>query len=788
MSVRLLRACGAVFLAVTMSAATATPGYAADPTPSPTPAATISGQFTEGADPVPGVAVLLQLSVYPALVARTVTDSAGAFRLDGVRPGQYKLRFELPGGLVQFYPQKTDFAAATVITVTDGQDVAISESVVPHGSLGGHITTSTRAEAPNARVELTKSDGLPFSATVADDHGAYAFAYVPAGSFKVTVALAQYGAPRQWAHQHRRFADADPVAVAVGPRTVMDEALLPLGTIVGRYTNAAGPIAGSVVNAEPTTDDGSPISANTGPDGTFRMYVYPGSYKVKFSALTAKDLDQWSTGKESERLADVHTVRANEQLELDEHALPTGIVSGRLTDAAGQPVAAAAAVVANKGLDRSFMATTDADGRWSLKALPGTYLVNFETSTQVEWATGAATPAEADPVTVTADQTTVVDDSLAEPGSLAVTATDAATGAPLTTFCADADTGFLFVSACTDDGTAEFPAVSPGDYQIAVTDGEHLKATTSGVRVDSGRASAATVRMIRGATITVTVTDADTGAPVSGVCVSGTPATRAFTPGEGIGACGGDTNQMTIDQVQPDRYLLFASIFDGVHGAQWVGPTGGVGDRAAARVITTTPGAHIDVAIRLDPAGSIAGTVTDRATGRPIDGATISTGDSQAGTDASGRYRLDGLGPYRWPVFAGHPVYAGLWSGGARTRPTATPVRVRAGQVAGFDAALGRGTMIAGTITGASGRLPDQVDVTVVNALTYDPIAVVQAGPDGRYTARVAGPQPVKLLLGADFRGVYYTTWYRDAAQFRDGRTFVVPPSGTLPLDLTVAD
>ena len=85
--------------------------------------------------------------------------------------------------------------------------------------------------------------------------------------------------------------------------------------------------------------------------------------------------------------------------------------------------------------------------------------------------------------------------------------------------------------------------------------------------------------MIRGETITVTVTDARTGAPVPGVCVTGRPADRAFTPGEGIGGCGGDRNQMTIDRVQPDRYVLFASAFDGVHGAQWVGPTGGVGDR-----------------------------------------------------------------------------------------------------------------------------------------------------------------------------------------------------------------
>jgi len=788
MSVRLLRVLGAAILTMTMMAAPATPGYAADPSPSAVPAATISGQFTEGADPIPGVAVLLQQAAYPLTVARTTTDAAGAFRLDGVQPGSYKLRFELPGGLVQFYPRKATFATAEVLTLTDGQTLVIAESVVPHGGLGGHITLSTGAEAPGARINLIRTDASPVSSTVADEHGAYAFPYLPAGPFKMSVALTQYGSPRQWVHQRRTYAEADPIAVPVGPRTVLDEALLPLGIISGRYTNAAGPIAGSYIQVDSTTDAASGVTTSTGTDGTFKVYAYPGTYKVKFNSLTARDIDQWSTGKESERLADVLTVRANETLVLDEHALPVGTVSGRLTDADGQPVAGAAAVLANKGLDRSYLATTDADGRWSFKALPGTYLARLETSTQVEWANGAATEAQADPVTVTADHTTVVDDALGKTGALTVTATDAATGAALTDFCADADTGFLYVSACTDDGTAEFPAVSAGVYQIKVTDSEHLRATVQGVRVVTGRTSTASVQMIHAATISVTVTDARTGAPVSGVCIHGEPANRAFTPGEGIGGCGSDSNTFTIDRIQPDRYVLYASTFDSNYGAQWIGSAGGVGDRSAARVITTTAGGHSDLAVRMDLGGSVTGQVSDRNTKRPIANATVSTGQSQARTDSTGHYRLDNLGPYRWPIYAGHPSYAGIWSGGAPTRTTATPVRVRPGQVAGFDAALGRGTTITGTITGASGRLPDHVDVNVVNAVTFDTITVVEAGPDGKYTARVAGPQLMKLRLDTNFRGVQVPRWYRDAEQFKDGRTFLVPPSGTLPLNLTVAD
>jgi hypothetical protein len=35
----------------------------------------------------------------------------------GTGADQYKLRFGLPGGLIQLYPGQTDFAAASAITV-----------------------------------------------------------------------------------------------------------------------------------------------------------------------------------------------------------------------------------------------------------------------------------------------------------------------------------------------------------------------------------------------------------------------------------------------------------------------------------------------------------------------------------------------------------------------------------------------------------------------------------------------------------------------------------------------
>src|SRR5207247_8434869 len=101
--------------------------------------------------------------------------------------------------------------------------------------------------------------------------------------------------------------------------------------------------------------------------------------------------------------------------------------------------------------------------------------------------------------------------------------------------------------------------------------------------------------------------------------------------------------------------------FDGTHGAQWVGPHGGVGSRSAALVVAPAAGGTAAVTVRYDGAHTVTGTVTDRGSGAPVAGATVSTFmfTSEAITDAAGRYTIDRLGPYRWTLVFTHPAYAG---------------------------------------------------------------------------------------------------------------------------------
>ncbi len=552
----------------------------------------VTGTLTDAGTPVPGATVSLLLNVYPVSIASTVTGADGSFRLDGVAAGAYKLRFNLPGGLEQFYPGKPDFAAAASITVTDGE-VSVAETVIAHGSLAGRITTATGAPAARALVGITRPGAPELAHVLTDDNGLYLLPYVPAGSFREFVSAAERSAPRQWVHGHKQATDADPVVVVLGQRSTVDEALLPLGFIAGRYSNTAGPVVGAVVTGYSQTSSAESVNAATQADGTFRMYAYPGTYKVKFTAPAGVGLDQWAHGKESERTADVITVTAGADTVLTERQLPTGRVSGQLIDSAGNPVAGGGVAVADPVRDRQFQATTDADGRWFLTAWTGSYRVSYSTGTQSQWSHGATSPAGATAVTVTDGGTTVVDDALTRPGSVLVTAVDARTGGRLSSFCAESVGPYLYLpQTCTDNGSVTFPEVGAGPLDVKVSDGVHLDSTVP-VRVVAGQRSAVTARLGAGATVTLTLVDAATGAPVDG-CVNLVPASRIPSPFEGYaGDCTSDgTGQLTLSRVRPEAYTVFAASFDGAHGAQWVGPRGGVGSRSAALVVAPGGGWH----------------------------------------------------------------------------------------------------------------------------------------------------------------------------------------------------
>ncbi len=573
------------------------------------------------------------------------------------------------------------------------------------------------------------------------------------------------------------------LAIVLAALPVPASALPPqFGTITGSFTGPAGPVANVRVVAHSLTSPAQSVVTRTAPNGRFSLRPMPGRYRVSFQPPPTL-LDQWATGKETEWAADVITVVADSEVVLEEKALPTGRVEGRLVDAAGQPVAGGGVAIENPSLDRLFQATTNADGRWFATVLPGTYTVHFDTLAQVQWAHGKASPGTADPIVVTADHTTIVDEKLALTGSLSVQAVDARSGLPLTSFCVDAHTEFKFAFSCTSDGVAEFAELGGGDYTVKVSDGDHLDASTPGVRVTGGSASAFTARLRHGATIAVTVTDAATGEPVGGICLHGQPADRPAEYGGFVGGCADFSGRFTLTRVVPDRYVFFAAVFDGQHGSQWVGPQGGVGAQTQAAVVTAAEGDTTALAVRLDAAGTIEGVITDEATGRPVANAEISAGGMGGTSGPDGRYELPGLGPYPWVV-----LFGGQWSGGGANRFAASPIPVRANQSTRHDVTLRKATVLSGRITGPAGQPPGYAEISVINAKSFDIMSRPAIGPDGAYSANLIGPQEVKLHIIASAGSRFVVMWYPNASDFAHGQTVSIPDSGTTVIDIPIVD
>lgn len=156
-----------------------------------------------------------------------------------------------------------------------------------------------------------------------------------------------------------------------------------------------------------------------------------------------------------------------------------------------------------------------------------------------------------------------------------------------------------------------------------------------------------------------------------------------------------EAGQIFLGELEPGDYTLLVVPERLPYGIQWVGRNGGVGSQYKAlrihgesrRVSTVGP-------IQLDPPATISGTITDAQTGEPLlyAGATVlpskGLGDPPLGSsctqwESEGRYSIDTLGPYDWPVrFSPYrDQHAAIWSSGVadRTAVRTSPPRTTQG-------------------------------------------------------------------------------------------------------------
>lgn len=449
-----------------------------------------------------------------------------------------------------------------------------------------------------------------------------------------------------------------------------------------------------------------------------------------------------------------------------------GTITGHVTAASGIPSSWSTEVVvfgATSGIEENEV-YTGFGGLYELDNVrPGSHKLMFVTNGQRQWAHQKLTLQDADVVSVEADQTAVVDETLLPPGAIAVSATDATTGQPVGHVCAQAEGSTTAPEVCiTDPGVIAIPDLGTGDYQLSVrsSDGLHRELQVDAVHVVLGQTTAVPVSLTPAGAISVTVTDSATGDPIGYACVT---ALRPGFNGPGPDYCpnlSDGNGKVVVGELSAGTYNLFVDPRDSIHGLQWVGWRGGTGDQSAAVPIHVVPGKSSTApTVRLDPAGSITGTIVD-ADNQPISygNATASvlptglptTFSGTRNTDDQGRYTLDGLGPYRWPVQYSGPygTQAWQWSGGTSNRYESHRVSVAAGQASTANFRMTAGGSLTGQILKPDGSaIIGPVEIWAYNAVTGD-LAAPEGSSDGYGTFTINGltTQDIKI----QYTGGYY--------------------------------
>jgi hypothetical protein len=537
-------------------------------------------------------------------------------------------------------------------------------------------------------------------------------------------------------------------------------------------------ISAAPASASPTGIDGTVTSAATGlpmkgiqvvartPDGNWVRDATTdtsGKFDIPVAAGRQYRVQAYATEHE-ETLSELVTAPGTVSIAMKPFTY--GSVRGTYLRKPGQPVANVRVRLTDvSGNDVAASTATAADGTFRFGHVrTGERKLRFTFPYSYEYEDG--------PLTVLADQETVVEKFARPMGGAEVTIRDGATGEPMPNVRVGSEgphgTG---PSATTDvQGTARYTDLLTGKWRFLISPPTgYLYSTIEDIEVKADETAITNGKLDHEAVVELTFTDSVTGAPVDGCYVTVEPRQRNVVP-NGPGTCGTDgTGKLRVTGQWPGTQRLFAfPRTSTVHGSQWVGENGGTGDVDQAKWFETANGQTTAVQVKFDGAGKISGSVIDDETSAPVSYlcpsvtpsySSPSQGRNVKCTYTEGRYEIGGLGPYAWKVQfpENYGNYAWQWSGGAADRFSATPVRVTPGGTATADARLKKPGRISGKLLNAT-RPFEYSTVYAVNALTGD-----YAGPDAsrnskyEYWMKGYATQDVRLLFNANFEDDFQT-------------------------------
>jgi large repetitive protein len=541
-------------------------------------------------------------------IASAITDENGNYMISGLAPGSYSVVASAPN-------YTTESVAATII---NGQTtiVPITLNEDP-GTLTGVVrdTDNNPISGGNVTVQISTGTGIVIATTVTGADGSYTVPGLAPGNYTVVASAMNFQS------------SARGVTIVSNDASIVNFFLAPNpGSLEGLVTNAqtGTPISGANIQVR-VLDISGALIATVLSDSNGQYLVTglaPGIYTVVASA------SNFQTNAVSLQVVSNQTVNGDISLEPNPGQL-TGTVVNNI---GGSPIVGATVNIVNSSGSIITTVLTDSSGMFMVDGLaPDNYTVNVFADNFQNGSVGAL---------VLSDQSTPVSISLvANPGAIAGTVNPIVPD----TIVQLRDVNNLLIDSvvANADGSFSFNNLSPGIYTILASAPNYSTAQV-GTMVQSNQTSNVSLMLTPNpGSVSGVVTDSS-GNPIGNATVqvfdqNGILISSGFTDA---------TGQYVVGNLPSGSFHIVVNAPG--FGQAIIGVTLGVGQSLTG----------VNVSLIPNP-GTINGQVTNRETGIPVPGATVTVLDSISQlpitvttTTEFGNFTISGLAPGSYIVSA----------------------------------------------------------------------------------------------------------------------------------------
>jgi Carboxypeptidase regulatory-like domain len=685
------------------------------------------------------------------------------------------------------------------------------------GGISGTVTTypSKTALAGVEVVIYNSSDGY-VTATQTESKGSYTVSGLPKAEYKVAFVASEANYITQYYNDKSTLAAATKVPVNGATVTGVNAELVAGGEIEGTVTDQYGdPLPETEVQVYNASHD-LVSTGQSNLDGEYTVSgLAAGSYVVEFVPAfgdTEYAPQYYSGVYEFKEATEVSVLAGEDTNDINAKLAEAGRLEGTVTDALSKTGLEGVLVQVYDISEPDTLVApveTSSTGIYGFGGLaPGNYKVEFTPTTagySTQFYKDESTLAAANEVKVSSGVTsTEINAALSAGGRISGTVTSAATKDPLSEVEVSVlnSSGEYVQSVQTEsNGTYTVIGLPNGSYEV-----EFL--ASAGGYARQYYEKKATLAEATKVTVSSTSAASNVNAALASEgSITGTVTNASNKDLEGIEVLVYDSAEepITSADTESDGAYKVEGLAAGKYKVQFVSASGEYisqyySDKAKfseANEVTVTAGASagpINAAMAVG-GGSVSGTVTSAATGKPIAKVAVKVYEAGVGHIASalsatnGTYTVSGLTPGSYEIEFVPPsdAYLTQYYGGVASLEAESPVAVSAGKTTtGINAALKSPGEISGTVTSAA----TSAALAGVEVEVYDShgtfVAFADSGANGAYT--VSGLPTGSYVVEFAPPGGYLGQYYNGALSLEEaGKVAVTAGSDSSGIDAALA-